>query len=105
MIIMETILYIVFTKDNKHFYTFTNKDNAVNRCLELGMNMNSIIEYDEDKVNDILKDDKLFNKLNKADFDSQDHDYLKSKNGYNRLIRNLKKVGLSLQEWNIWCTL
>lgn len=105
MIIMNTILYIAFTKDNMHFYTFTNKNNAINKCLEMGVNTNSILEYNENKVNNLLANDIIFERLNNAEYDRWDLDKRIAKNGYNRLVRNLKKVGLSLQEWDIWCTL
>ena len=105
MIIMNTVLYIAFTKDNMHFYTFTNKDNAINKCLEMGVNTNSILEYNENKVNNLLANDTIFERLNNAEYDRWDLDKRIAKNGYNRLVRNLKKIGLSLQEWDIWCTL
>jgi hypothetical protein len=102
---MKTILYIVFTKDHTHFYTFTYKKNAINKCLEMGIDTNSILTYDEDKVAKALQDDVIYERIDKAEFDRFDLDKNIARNGYKRLIYNLNKIGLTIQEWDIWCTL
>ena len=48
-------------------------------------------------------DDKLFDKINKADYDCFSNDVKERRNGKKRLIYNLKKVNLTVEEWDMWC--
>lgn len=57
-------------------------------------------------IRDIIDtmDDSLFDKINKADYDYWDLDSKVSRNGRKRLVYNLKKVGLTVEEWWAWCS-
>ena len=48
--------------------------------------------------------EEMFEKLNKADSDAWfSRDRRVRKNGRSRLLYNLKKVGLTEKEWDLWC--
>lgn len=47
--------------------------------------------------------DTLFDTINTAENDYWDLDKRVSRNGYRRLVYNLKKAGLTLAEWWVWC--
>ena len=47
--------------------------------------------------------DELFDKINKAENDYWELDSRTSRNGYKRMKYNLAKVGLSVEEWFVWC--
>lgn len=47
--------------------------------------------------------DNLFDTINNAENDYWDLDKRVSRNGYRRLVYNLRKAGLTLNEWWAWC--
>lgn len=47
--------------------------------------------------------DDLFDTINNAENDYWDLDKRTSRNGYRRLVYNLRKAGLTLTEWWAWC--
>lgn len=46
---------------------------------------------------------KRFNTINKAENDYWDLDPKTSRNGYKRMVYNLRKEGLTVAEWFAWC--
>lgn len=49
--------------------------------------------------------DDLFDRLNKADEDRYDMDRRIARNGLKRLHYNLKKINITIEEWDYWCWL
>ena len=49
--------------------------------------------------------DELFEKIQQAEDDYWDLDSKISRNGYKRMVYNLKKVDLTVDEWFAWCSL
>ncbi len=47
--------------------------------------------------------DKRFDTINKAENDYWELDPKTSRNGYKRLVYNLRKEGLTVDEWFAWC--
>ena len=47
--------------------------------------------------------DNLFDTINDAENDYWDLDKRTSRNGYRRLVYNLRKAGLTPAEWWAWC--
>ena len=47
--------------------------------------------------------DKRFNAINKAENDYWELDHKVSRNGYKRMVYNLRKEGLTVDEWFAWC--
>lgn len=47
--------------------------------------------------------DEIFERINNADYDTWDLDSRVAKNGKKRLKYNLKKIGLTEAEWELWC--
>lgn len=50
-------------------------------------------------------EDTLFEKIMQAENDYWELDRKTSKNGYQRMVYNLRKVGLTVNEWFAWCSL
>lgn len=48
-------------------------------------------------------DDARFKAVMKAESDYWELDRKVSRNGYKRLVYHLRKVGLTAEEWFIWC--
>lgn len=44
-----------------------------------------------------------FNTINEAEYDYWELDSRTSRNGYKRLVYNLRKEGLTVDEWFAWC--
>ena len=47
--------------------------------------------------------EERFNTINKAENDYWELDTKTSRNGYKRLVYNLRKEGLTVAEWFTWC--
>lgn len=50
-------------------------------------------------------DDTLFEKINEADGDQYDLDNRIARNARRRFLYNLKKIGLTEDEWDMWAWL
>jgi len=50
-------------------------------------------------------EDTLFDKIMQAEHDYWELDRKVSKNGYQRMVYNLRKVGLTVDEWFAWVNL
>lgn len=49
--------------------------------------------------------DELFDRINKAEDDYWSIDKKQSRNGYKRMVYNLNKVNLTVDEWFEWCAM
>ena len=47
--------------------------------------------------------EERFNTINKAESDYWELDSKTSRNGYKRMAYNLRKCGLTVAEWFVWC--
>ena len=47
--------------------------------------------------------EERFNTINKAESDYWELDSKTSRNGYKRMVYNLRKEGLTVAEWFAWC--
>lgn len=98
----DDITYVV--THNYYYYRFKFLTDAIDYCEKNNLLASGIVTYNDTKVNKALSDDYIFEKLQEAENDRFDLDTRIAKNGLNRLKYNLKKIGLTLQEWDMWAT-
>lgn len=57
------------------------------------------------EIHEIIRNmsEELFDRINKAEDDYWSIDKKRSQNGYKRMVYNLNKVNLTVDEWFEWC--
>jgi hypothetical protein len=100
---MDIVDFIVFDK-NKDFYICDTLTEAERLAVEIG---GTIYFYHRSLVNNIIAniDNKHWDIINNADDETYDFDAYIRRNAKKRLMYHLNKFGLTLTDWELWCTL
>jgi hypothetical protein len=100
---LDIIQFIVFDK-SKDFYICNTLTNAEKLAKEIG---GTIYFYHTTMVSNIIADidNDIWDIISLADNETYDLDNNIRRNAKKRLRYHLNKLGLTLVDWDIWCTL
>ena len=102
----NTVMYIVYTDSTYgEFYKFDMLNDAMAFMHKNNMDNSLLYVYDESKVSNALQDDSFFEHINSAEYDRFDLNSRIARNAKKRLDYWLKKANITIQDWDLWCTL